>query len=652
MREIEFKYVWLILAAGLLAFTASSAEAKLTTIEEPGLNIIPQPVRVERQTGTYTLPADAVITFDGPGELRKIAEKLLANLSVATSRTPSIAKYSVAVPGDIVLKVLSDKRPSLGTEGYVLEITPRQVNISANAEAGLFYGVQTLMQLVSDAAQSHGSSAIQLPAVFVEDYPRFAYRGMLLDVAHHFFGKQCVEEFIDQMAMFKYNRLQLHMTNDNGWRIEIKQYPKLTEVGAWRVPRTGPWHTYDHLPPLDGEACTDGGYFTQDDIRHIVQYAAERYVEIVPGIELPGHMLALIAAYPETSCTGEQYHVNPGTRRYWSIKGAEPDIPYEMCAGRDSNFLMLENILDEYIALFPSEYIHIGGDEAMKDFWKTCERCQKRMKDEGLENVDELQSYFVTRIEQYLNSKGKKLIGWDEILDGGLAPNATVMSWRGMAGGIKSAQMGHDVIMAPNTFTYFDYRQRDPSALPKVTRWGYLPIEKVYEFEPVPEGIDEKYILGGQGCLWSEFIRTCDENAYQAWPRGMALAETLWSPTSTRDLSALLAKLPSRFSQLEKSGIHYSDAVYDPAISPALDADSTLTVRLTTLMPGLDIHYTFNDHIPTKFASKYSGEPLSIPKGASRLMVASIRDGVQQGAILDITVAELMEKAKKQIKKN
>lgn len=609
------------------------------------LNIIPYPVVLEQKGGIFQLKKDLVIQVLPSKSTWKIAEKLSKSLTEITAVNASVQGNPVSKRPDIILALLTEKNVGIGDEGYRLEITTNQIRISANKDAGLFYGAQTLLQIVADAVEKHGERDIRLPTLIIDDYPRFSYRGMLFDVAHHFLGMDCLKEFINQMAMFKYNRLQLHLTNDNGWRIEIKKYPKLTEIGAWRVPRTGAWRTYDHLPPMAGEPRTDGGFFSQDDIREILQYASERYIEIVPGIELPGHMLALIAAYPEVSCTEEQYQVNPGIyRRYGN--GVHPSISHEMCAGKESNFTMLENILDEYIQLFPGKYIHIGGDEAYKGFWERCEKCKRRMQQENLKDVDELQSYIVKRVEKYLNSKGKELLGWDEILEGGLPPNSTVMSWRGVEGGVKAARMGHQVIMAPNTFAYFDHRQTDQAILPHVTRWHYLPLSRVYTFEPVQDNVDPKYILGGQACLWSEFIRTCDENSYQAWPRGMALSEVLWSSKKRRDIDDFYTRLEPRLAHFEKLKIRYSTAIYDPVVTPKINENGDLEITLSSEVKGLDIHYTFNDHIPTVFQEKYKHQPIHVPKGASRMLVTTYRNEKRTGGIMDIAIADLEKRAK------
>jgi len=402
----------------------------------------------------------------------------------------------------------------------------------------LFYAVQTLCQLLP----VKGGRAI--PAVEIEDKPRFAWRGLMLDVGRHIFPLEFILRLLDAMALHKLNVLHWHLTEDQGWRIEIKRYPKLTEVGAWRS--SSPLLTDRQTP----DGVPYGGFFSQEQVKQVVAYAAERFITVMPEIEMPGHAMAALASYPELGCTGGPYQV----RTRW---GVEDDV---FCAGNEKVYTFLENVLDEVLALFPSQYIHIGGDECPKVRWEACPRCQEAMQKNGLQSTHELQSYFIHRIEAYLTRKGRCLVVWDEILEGGLAPNATVMSWRGIQGGILAVKEGHDVVMTPNTYCYLDYCQaKDRDAEPPVIG-GYLPLETTYAFDPVPEGFtaeEAAHILGGQGNLWTEYIADQEHASYMLFPRATALAEVFWSNAAGRDYQEFLQRLKVFLPRLEQLGLNY-----------------------------------------------------------------------------------------------
>ena len=407
----------------------------LFLVQAATAGLIPQPVSVETRPGEFRLQARTTIV--APAEARQVASYLAGVLAPPTGWQHKVSE--LVRRNAIVLALAPGDRP----EGYELVVTPRGVRIQSPTPAGLFYGVQTLLQLLPPEieSQTRREAAWTVPCVHIVDYPRFAWRGLMLDVSRHFFSKEFVKQYIDRMARYKMNVFHWHLTDDNGWRIEIKGLPQLTQVGAWRVPRLARWGTRE--APREGEAATDGGFYTQDDIREVVAYAKQRFVTVVPEIEMPGHSLAALAAYPELSCTGGPFQVNPGSNFYEKVDNA-------FCPGNEKTFEFIDKVFSEVAPLFPSEYVHIGGDECFKGFWKTCAKCQRRMADEHLTNVEELQSYLVRRAEKILESKGKKLIGWDEILEGGLAPNAAVMSWRGMEGGIAAAKMNHQVVMTPD----------------------------------------------------------------------------------------------------------------------------------------------------------------------------------------------------------
>ena len=531
---------------------------KQTTSTMSRVTVIPKPALIEERGGIFHISTDFSILLNTKNrEVQEIGEWLVERFSTVMGfKIPMAALSKESESSHALILRLGSSDKSLGQEGYELEIKPKIITIEAEEPAGLFYGVQTLFQLYPPEVYSEtnvaGADRWDLPCVKIHDFPRYRYRGMHLDVGRHFFPKAFIKRYIDLLALHKVNTFHWHLTEDQGWRIEIKKYPKLTEIGAYRK-ETLVGHFRDRPHKFDGQRY--GGFYTQEDIREIIQYAEKRYITIIPEIEMPGHSLAALAAYPELSCTGGPFEV--GT--LWGVK---KDV---YCAGNDKVFEFLEDVLTEVIALFPSETIHIGGDECPKDRWKVCPKCQARIKQEGLKDEHELQSYFIRRIEKFLLSKGKRLIGWDEILEGGLAPEATVMSWRGIEGGIEAAKQGHDVIMTPTSFCYFDYYQADPDTEP-LAIGGNLTLKKVYSFEPTPEEIapgEDKYILGAQGNVWTEYIRTPEYAEYMSVPRMCALAEVVWSPKDGRDWKDFQIRLGSHFKRLDVLGVNYCKGSFD-----------------------------------------------------------------------------------------
>lgn len=425
-------------------------------------------------------------------------------------------------------------------ESYTLSVTPQQILIRATSGAGLFYGMQTLLQL----AQPSGAGSYSIASVEIEDTPRFAYRGLMLDVSRHFSTKEFIKKQIDALAYYKINRLHLHLTDAAGWRLEIKKYPLLTEFAAWRTDPTWKqwWNGGRKYVRFDAPGAY-GGYYTQDDIREILEYARQHYITVIPEIEMPSHSEEVLAAYPQLSCSGEPYKNS------------------DFCVGNEETFTFLENVLTEVMELFPSEYIHIGGDEAGKSAWKTCPKCQKRMTDEHLANVDELQSYLIHRIEKFLNNHGRHLLGWDEILQGGIAPNATVMSWRGEEGGIAAVTSGHRAIMTPGAYCYLDSYQDAPYSQPEAIG-GYLPLKKVYSYNPVPASLtaeQAKLVYGVQGNLWVEYIPTPEHVEYMIYPRILALAETAWSAPERKSWPDFHTRALSAVADLQAKGYHPFD---------------------------------------------------------------------------------------------
>lgn len=508
------------------------------------VSIVPAPVSMTTGKGYFSLSSRSSLLINtGDKAVKDIASflnkhiKEFYNLSNLT-----IENGAIAGKGSIMIKL--DKGRGIKPEGYELSVTRDNIEICASNPNGLFYGMQTLFQMMPPEKKE--ISKIKIKCAEIEDYPRFSWRGLHLDVCRHFMPKEFVFKYLDYMAMHKLNTFHFHLTDDQGWRIEIKKYPLLTEIGSVRS-ETLVGHYYDKNSVYDN--TPHSGFFTQEDIREIVKYAAERYITVVPEIEMPGHALALLSAYPELGCTGGPYK----SATKW---GVFDDV---MCAGKEKTFEFLEGVIDEVIALFPSTYIHVGGDECPKVRWHDCPLCQQRMKDESLANEHQLQSYFVQRMERYINSKGRIIIGWDEILEGGLAPNAAVMSWRGEEGGISAAGQQHYVVMTPGSHCYLDYYQGNKETEP-LAIGGYTPLEKVYGYEPVPAALsadNAKYIMGAQGNVWTEYILTPDHVEYMVYPRAAALSEVLWSPKESRGYKSFLQRMNTMIKRYKSVGLNY-----------------------------------------------------------------------------------------------
>lgn len=526
-------------AATVLLTLACCTNEKTTTPP----NVIPMPQSVVFEGGQFIPDANSKIVINAPEDVK-------SSLSAYIADTPL---KETAIGQADTNRILFSLHPATDThplsEGYTMTTDRNGVEITANTSAGLFYGLQTLLQIAeNDGGIPHGR---------IEDEPRFAYRGMMLDVSRHFFDKEFVKKQIDALARYKINRLHLHLTDAAGWRIEIKHYPRLTQLGAWReYPVWKEWWNGARRYSEEGSENAHGGYYTQDDIREIVAYATERHITIIPEIEMPAHSEEVLTAYPELSCTHEPY------------KQAD------FCVGNEKTFEFLENVLTEVMELFPSEYIHIGGDEAGKASWHTCPLCQKRMKTEGLKDVNELQSYLIHRIERFVNSKGRHIIGWDEILDGGLAPNATVMSWRGVDGGLAAVSSGHKAIMSPGTFCYFDQYQDAPHTLPEAIG-GYLPLKKVYSYNPIPDSLKSeqaKLIYGVQGNLWAEYIPTPEHMEMMIYPRILALSEVGWSNPQVKCYDDFRRRALTAVDYLKNKGYNPFDLANETGSRPNADS--------------------------------------------------------------------------------
>ena len=629
-------FIFCFICSSLFLFAQSSGDA--------ALSLIPQPVSIVQTKGSLVLPHQLSIYTDNNAEVNRIANSL--SLQLASNF------YKVKVVPDkkplakaIHLYLVSDK--SIPADGYRLKISATGVSLSANSPSGIFYGVQTLLQLFpKEIVNKDGHTSVKqwsLPLVSIEDHPRFGWRGLMLDVTRHFFTVAQVKDYIDQIVKYKFNMLHLHLTDDQGWRIEIKSLPKLTEVGAWRVERTGTFGTFPK--PQPGEKPTYGGFYTHEDIKELVKYAADRFVNILPEIDVPGHSLAALASYPDLSCTPGEYYVSPGDRfMVWPGGGQHfyGLIDNTLCPANEKVYEFLDKVFTEVAQLFPFQYIHMGGDETARNFWEKDEQIKALMKKENLKNLDEVQSYFVKRVEKIINSKGKKMIGWDEILQGGLAPNAAVMSWRGMSGGIEAAKSGHEVVMSPTDFVYIDYMQGDASIEPPV--YSTLRLKKTYSFEPLPEGVNEKLIRGGQANLWTEQVYNMRHAQYMTWPRALAVAEVLWSPKEKRNWNGFVPRVEKQFERMDAAQVKYAPSLYDPIITVSKKDSATIIVTMDTEVEGLTIHYSFDNSFPDNFYQAYKA-PLTVPNESAALKLVTYKGNKLTGRQMVITMAELKKRA-------
>ncbi|HCA79114.1 MAG TPA: beta-N-acetylhexosaminidase [Bacteroidetes bacterium] len=580
---------------------AVSPDSTLLSMQknEPAIAVIPKPLSMKKESGTFNVSRTTVVAVDeGVPELRRLADDLSLRLRTATGFPVPVVSKSGS--NAIRLAIVSDSE--LGDEGYRLSVSKKAVVIEAGKPAGVFYGVQTLLQLLPPDVEKSAVTAgptWSIPCVRIEDKPRFPWRGMHLDVGRHFFSKDSVKRYIDMMASYKMNTFHWHLTEDQGWRIEIKKYPRLTSVSAWRRESNG-----DGIP--------HGGFYSRDEVREVVQYAKDRFITVVPEIEMPGHSQAALAGYPELSCSGGPFKV--GTD--WGV------INDVFCAGNEKTFKFLEDVIDEVTGLFPGAFLHIGGDECPKLRWSNCKRCQDRIAGLGLKNEDELQSYFIKRIEGMLNARGKRLVGWDEILEGGLAPNATVMSWRGIKGGIEAAKSGHDVVMTPTSYCYFDYYQGavgEPAAM-----GGFLPIDSVYAYEPVPDVLtaeEAHHILGAQGNVWTEWIPDYRHAEYMATTRMMALSEVVWSAKSRRNFEDFLRRIIPHYQRLSNRDINYRVPTPLGVGGRKIILRDTVAA-ITSPVPGATIYYTLDGSDPTPGSAIYSS-PIAI--NGDRVLKASLQ---------------------------
>ena len=574
--------------AGLLMTACSNQPTTVANYE-----VVPMPLEINTtQQASFLLKSGVTVYYPAGNEKMQRNAEFLASYVKAQTGIELQVQAGEGGKGGIVLQLgLANDNP----EAYQLKVDANQVVISSPSEAGIFYGIQTLRKAVDVAEGSN----VELPAVEIKDQPRFGYRGMMLDVGRHFFSMDEIKTYIDMMALHNINRFHWHLSEDQGWRIEIKKYPKLTEIGSMRK-ETVIGH---NSGKYDGKPY--GGFYTQEQAKEIVAYAAERYITVIPEIDLPGHMQAALAAYPELGCTGGPYEV-------WTQWGVSDNV---LCAGNDQTIQFIKDVLAEIVEIFPSEYIHVGGDECPKVKWSTCPKCQARIKALGLKSdnkhtkEERLQSYVIHEAEEFLNSKGRKMIGWDETLEGGLAPNATVMSWRGEAGGIEAAKQHHDVVMTPNTYLYFDYYQSKDTETEPMAIGGYLPIERVYSYEPMPKSLspeEQKYIVGVQANLWTEYIPDFKQVQYMVLPRMAALSESQWCAPEKKNYEAFLQRVSRLVNIYAKNGWNYATHIFDVMLDLKPNTETGTLDAVAHTIDNAPIYYTLDGSEPTTASEKYT----------------------------------------------
>jgi len=585
------------------------AVAQGGSVPKNDLHIIPRPFKTTHITNPFHLNQKTVLLLSGDS-IKSDAEVFQQSMHLIAGFSPSIVDKA----SSNYIQLAIDSSVGAYKEGYVLKVDNKRISITGHDAAGVFYGLQSLIQLVDERGD------YLIPGCIIEDHPRFTYRGMHLDVSRHFFSARQIEKWIDVLALYKINTFHWHLTDDQGWRIEIKKYPKLQTISAYRN-ETLIGHKKELPHVFDGKPY--GGYYTQEEVKQVVSYATARHITIIPEIEMPGHALPALAAYPELGCTGGPYQ----TATFWGIFS---DV---YCAGNDSTFTFLQNVLDEVLTLFPSKYIHIGGDECPKQRWHICPKCRKRMADENLKDESELQSYFIKRIEKYLNGKGRQIIGWDEILEGGLSPGATVMSWTGESGGIAAANQHHQVVMTPEKYVYLDYYQ---SLYPEepLAGGGYLPLSKIYNYEPISAELspnEAKYIMGVQANSWSEYYENKEKAEYMIFPRLLALAETAWSPKESKNYTDFLSRLRPQYPLLKKLDVHAAD-VFDE-ITYAIDkaADGKTLLGLNSTLPQGIIRYTTDGNALGPNTNIYH-TALAVSK-TENIKAAVFKNGIQYGRV-------------------
>lgn len=606
------------------------------------IHIIPRPVELTAMDGYYQIPAHCVIGYSDK-QLQQSAEYLAGFLNHSPY---TVASAKAGSTGEIRMELNATRDTILGNEGYRLVCHKKGVLLTANTSAGIFYAVQSLLQMLPPEVESELAmlKGWKLPLAKITDYPRFGWRGMMLDVSRHFFSAKEVKLFIDEIARYKINVFHWHLTDDEGWRIEIKSYPKLTSVGAWRANREGAWGDRAAVKP--GEKSAYGGFYTQEEIKEIVAYAADRHVTIVPEIDVPGHSLAAVAAYPELSCGKDSNtRVNPGVSTSdWYGNGTFKMLVENTLNPSDEKvYEFMKNVLGEIAGLFPGKYIHLGGDECDYRFWKENDSCKALMKRLHTRHVDDLHGYFMHRMQLLVEAYGKKMIGWDEVGENDVCGGVAVMSWRATEYGTEAAKEGHDVVMSPKFFSYLNYCQGDPTVDPPM--YAIVRLSKCYAFDPVPAGVDSAKILGGQGNLWTELIPNFHAVEYMAFPRAMALSEVYWSPEKLRNFSDFFTRCQTHFKRLEYAGINYSKSVYDPIVTTT-GKQEKMGLLIQTELPGMEIYFTTDGTLPDQSSYLYQG-PCDLPEASVTVRVQCYQNGIPVGHLITLNPTELKRRVNK-----
>lgn len=590
------------------------------------LSIVPEPLFTLQKEGSYTINGSPKISVSGVGQNSETVKYILKSLRQGRLRPRLVSSSDVS---DIDLVINDTVNTEIGDEGYLLEVRPTGIRLSANTEVGLFYAYQTLIQILPADVSKTVYSSITIPECTILDAPRYSWRGVHLDVCRHFFPVKFIKHYLDVMAAYKMNKFHFHLTDDHGWRLPSEAYPRLNTVGSWRVDRDNePWGKA--TPPREGERATYGGFYTREELMDIVEYAAVRGIEVIPEVEMPGHSSAILAAYPELACDDYPYEVAIGP--YWPPKAI-------LCAGNDSSLALMYAVLDEVCDIFPSKYIHIGGDEAVKDNWEQCPRCQRRIRQEHLADEEQLQGWFMAKIEEHLHQRGRTAIGWDEVSENGLwSKDDIVLSWRGQKPGIDAAREGFKVIMCPTDYCYFDYYQADPRYQP-ASIGGLVTLKKAYEFEPAPAGLNshvEANIMGGQCNLWTEYINTPSHAEYMLLPRMLATSECLWSQHDQKDWNRFRRKVESQKDRLAAKGYNYCEGNFTPQFTARRVDDHTMNIAITTEVPNTYIFYTTDMSTPTRASSIYLG-PINLERG-THIKILPVYQDIERDSVYEFVI--------------
>ena len=630
---MKTRIVTMFCVAMLLAGCGRKAEVR-------ELSIVPEPVFQVQKDGTYTLHGSPKLSVVGLGQNSATVKYIMKTLRQARMRPKLVA---ASQSSDVELVLYDTVNPELGEEGYLLEVRSTGITLSANSEQGVFYAFQTLLQMLPPDVMSTVYSAVTLPECTILDYPRFEWRGVHLDVSRHFFPAKFVKKYLDVMARYKMNRFHFHLTDDHGWRLPSERYPLLNTVGSWRVMRDDrPWGEGE--PPREGERTSYGGFYSRGELEDIIRYASERGIEVIPEVELPGHCAALLAAYPQLSCDGKGSEVATG-----------PCWPSPVvCAGSDTTVKMLKGILDEVCDLFPSRYIHIGGDEAFKDAWRQCPRCQQRIRQEHLADEEQLQSWLIAQVQAHVAERGKTIIGWDEIMglkgeswgmeaavnarNELLGDDAVIMSWRGLKPGMEAARAGRKVIMCPTEYCYLDYYQADRRYQP-ASIGGLITLRKAYEFNPAPMGTNlhvEANILGGQCNLWTEYINTPQHAEYMLLPRMLAISEALWSPRDKKDWNRFRRKVEDQKERLGDAGYNYCEGSFTPQFTARRVDENTMNIAISTEVPNTYIFYTTDLSTPTRESAIYLG-PINLSRG-THIKILPLYKDIERDSVYEFVI--------------